>query len=308
MQHGPQRERGAARSMTTSEIRTETETLAGAPSDRNHSYKAKGMRPQSGQIQVIRRCERILRMFSHAGASVSPSAVAAELRLQRSTVHRYLSSLERAGLLERQIDGNYGIGSLVVQLGAAALANQMVLEAAGPYMRQLSDEAREAVVMSVWRGRSPIVARVQEFTERLVHVSVRVGSPLPLDSAQAQVLLSFLHDRTVVGRLLHREGAISEELETSMMRIRQMGIAISTRNIEGTRTIAVPVRQEDGDACATLAFVGTINAISSDPSSPMALALIDTADQLSRQLGWDGQKGKLEVHVGHLRADHNRVS
>jgi DNA-binding IclR family transcriptional regulator len=264
------------------------------------------MRP-SGQIQVILRCERILRMFSHAGTSVSPSAVAAELRLQRSTVHRYLSSLERAGLLERQIDGNYGIGSLVVQLGAAALANQMVLEAAGPYMRQLSDEARETVVMSVWRGRSPIVARVQEFTDRLVHVSVRVGSPLPLDSAQAQVFLSFLRDRSVVARLLHRDGAIPEELESSMMRIRQAGIAINTRNIEGTRTIAVPVRQKDGDACATLAFVGTINAISSDPSSPMALALIETADQLSRQLGWDEQVHKLEVHDGHLRSAHDRT-
>jgi DNA-binding IclR family transcriptional regulator len=246
-------------------------------------------------------------MFSHAGTSVSPSAVAAELRLQRSTVHRYLSSLERAGLLERQIDGNYGIGSLVVQLGAAALANQIVLEAAGPYMRQLSDEARETVVMSVWRGRSPIVARVQEYSERLVHVSVRVGSPLPLDSAQAQVFLSFLHDRSVVARLLHREKAIPEELESSMMRIRQAGIAVNTRNIEGTRTIAVPVRQEDGDACATLAFVGTINAISSDPDSPMALALIETAAQLSRQLGWDEQVRKPEVHDGHLRNDHDRI-
>jgi DNA-binding IclR family transcriptional regulator len=288
-------------------MRSESPTLPGSLNGAERSYGAKGTRPPSGQIQVIRRCERILRMFSHAGTSVSPAAVAAELRLQRSTVHRYLSSLERAGLLERQIDGNYGIGSLVVQLGAAALANQIVLEAAGPYMRQLSDEARETVVMSVWRGRTPIVARVQEYSERLVHVSVRVGSPLPLDSAQAQVFLSFLHDRSVVARLLHREKAIPEELESSMMRIRLAGIAVNTRNIEGTRTIAVPVRQEDGDACATLAFVGTINAISSDPTSPMALALIETAAQLSRQLGWDEQRRKLEVHDGHLRNDHDRI-
>jgi DNA-binding IclR family transcriptional regulator len=248
--------------------------------------RSSGKGAQSGQIQVIRRCEQILRMFTHGVTTVSPSAVAVELHLQRSTVHRYLSSLERAGILERQLDGNYTIGSLLVQLGAAALANQSVLEAAGPVMRQLCEEARKTVVMSVWRGRSPIVARVQEYTERLVHVSVKVGSTLPLDSAQAQILLSFLHDRSAVARLLHHDGKLSEEIETSMMHIRQAGIAISTRKIEGSRTIAVPVRQKNGDACATLAFVGTINAISGDPASPMAVALIETAEQLSRQLGW----------------------
>lgn len=285
----------------------ETEVPLEMPNGTPRAASGKGARPPRGEIQVIRRCERILRMFSHAGTSVSPSAVAAELRVQRSTVHRYLSSLERAGLLERKIDGNYGVGALVVQLGAAGLANQTVLEAAGPYMRQLSDEARETVVMSVWWGRSPLVARVQEFTERLVHVSVRVGSPLPLDSAQARVFLSFLRDRSVVARLVHSAEGRNEELEASLDRIREAGIAISTRNIEGTRTVAVPVRQEDGDACAALAFVGTINAISSDPASPMALALMHTADQLSRQLGWHGRERNLEVHDGHLRVDHHRV-
>ena len=162
--------------------------------------------------------------------------------------------------------------------------------------------------MSVWRGRSPVVARVQEFTDRLVHVSVRVGSTLPLDSAQAQVLLAFLHDRSIVARILNPEGKVSGELEESMMRIREAGIAINTRNIEGTRTIAVPVRTEDGDACATLAFVGTISAISSDPSSPMAVALMETADQLSRQLGWHERAPELEVQNGSFRRVHNPVS
>ena len=75
-----------------------------------------------------------------------------------------------------------------------------------------------------------------------------------------------------------------------MIRIRGAGIVINTRNIEGTRTIAVPVRAEDGDACATLAFVGTISAISSDPSSPMAVALMETADKLCAST-WMARRG-----------------
>ena len=197
-----------------SEVKGDAELASPVANGKSAVYADQEAGPQRGQIQVIRRCERILRMFSRGDTTVSPSAVAAELRLQRSTVHRYLSSLERAGLLERHIDGNYGIGSLLLQLGAAVLANQTVLEAAAPFMRRLCDEARETVVMSVSRGSSPVVARVQEFTDRLVHVSVRVGSTLPLDSAQAQVLLAFLHDRSMVARILHPEGKVSAELRS----------------------------------------------------------------------------------------------
>lgn len=242
-------------------------------------------RPPSGEIQVIRRCAQVLRLFTRPGASVTAAAVAAELRLQRSTVHRYLSSLERAGLVERQVDGTYTIGALIVQLGAAGLGGQPVLDVAGPYMRQLSEEARETVVMSVWQGSHPVVARVHEFSDRLVQMSVRVGSALPLDSAQAQVFLAYMDRSTVsavVGAGRNGEGASARE------RIRAQGFAVNTRGIEGTRTVAVPVFHQDHEVCATLAYVGTISAISAEPDSPMALALIDTATQISTQLGAHG--------------------
>lgn len=214
----------------------------------------------TAQIQVIARVADILRLLAGGRRALRISEVAAELGLQRSTAHRYLSSLAAAGLLARGEDGSaYSAGPLMVQFAAATLGGSRVLELAGPYMKRLVEEAHETVVLSLWGGHGPVVARVEEDSTRLVHIAVRVGSALPLDSAQAQVF------RGEAGRL---------------------GVAVNSRVIEGVRAIAAPVYDERSETVATLAFVGTTSGIPESGDSRHARALRETALELSVRLGW----------------------
>lgn len=245
--------------------------------------------PAPGDIQVIARCAELLRLFSTTRRSLRVADVTPEVGLQRTTVHRYLSSMANAGFLERDGDGGYTMGPLLVQLGTGALRGLRVLEIAGPHCQALADDAHETAVTAVWGGLGPVVAQVHEPGERLVNVSVRVGSQLPLDAAQSLVFMAFMQDAAVSARLLsqlsdpHRRD-IARQVETT----RRDGYAINSQVVQGIRAIGMPVLDAHGHVCATVAVIGTVNSVPDTPHSGLLLATARTAERLSRELGWTG--------------------
>lgn len=241
----------------------------------------------SGDIQVIGRCGHLLRLFSTTQASLRVADVEAALGLQRTTAHRYLTSMANAGFLEREDDGSFALGPLLVQLGTVALRGQRVLELAGPYMQQLADDADATVVLSLWGGLGAVVARMCEASDRLVNISIRVGSPLPLEAAQTRVFLAFLGDPMVEQRLLAqlpdaRRREITEQLED----VRREGYIVSDEVVRGIRAIAAPVIDGHGEVCATLAIICMVGGMPERPPSRLVVALMRTAERLSRQLGY----------------------
>jgi DNA-binding IclR family transcriptional regulator len=243
----------------------------------------------AGDIQVVARCAQVLRLFSTTQRSLRIADVAAELELQRSTVHRYLSSMTKAGFLERDDDGLYRLGPLLVQLGTIALRGLRVLETAEPHMQALTHEFDETAVIAVWGGLGPVVARVQEPVDRLVNISVRVGSQLPIEAAQTQVFLAFNSDRSVEQRLLSQLPELRRRRVTEQIAaVRREGYIVSSEVIQGIRALAVPVFDSQGAVCATLAVIGTVSGIADPPPATLVLALLRTAESMSRELGFLG--------------------
>jgi DNA-binding IclR family transcriptional regulator len=247
---------------------------------------------RDGDIQAVARCAQILRMVAR-DQQVRPTDVASELGLQRSTAHRYLSSMAGADLIDRQENGTFTAGPLAVQLGAVAMRRSKVLEIAAPYMTELSGQAHETVVLSLWGGTGAVVTRVQEDTEELVHVVVREGSELPPFAAQSQVFLAHLPDRDVVERLLRGlPSPVRIEVEEGIELVRRTGFGEHAMVVQGVRAIAAPIFDSRAVISATLAIVGTSDAITAKPGSRIAEALASTADRISTQLGYAPGSGR----------------
>jgi DNA-binding IclR family transcriptional regulator len=243
-------------------------------------------RDTSGDIQVIARCAQILRQLEPGSARLRLGPLATELGMGRSTLHRYLSSMVNADLLERVGDGEYAAGPLLAQLGTIALHSLQVLEHAGPIMRELRDEVHETAVLSVWGGLGPVVVRVEP-PNKLVQVLVRTGSQLPIDAAQTRVFLAFMQDRALVERLVSLSPYGREQIDEEVSKTRQEGILVVNRVVEGLRTMAIPIF--DGrSVVASLALIGTTSAIPEDTRGGLAQALIGAGERLSRQVGYRG--------------------
>lgn len=242
-----------------------------------------------GDIQVITRAAQLLRLFDGNQRSIRVAEASAELGLQRTTTHRYLTSLTNAGFLERDRDGSYVLGPLLVQLGTVALRGLRVLEVSGPYLQQLADDADHSAVLAVWGGLGPVVARMHEPVDRLVNISVRVGSALPLEAAQSQIFLAFMQDPAVEQRLLAQlPDGPRRELREQLATVRAEGYAFSAQVVQGISALAAPVFDGHGQICATVAVLGTVSSIPEPGHTGILLALLQTVERLSRVLGWAG--------------------
>lgn len=239
-------------------------------------------------VAVVERLAGIFALFTGGMPELHLRQVAGALGLQRSTVHRYLNSLVRAGLLRQVRVSTFGLGPLLIQLGATAVGALRVVNLGEGYLNRLSEEGGETAVMSIWGGHGPVVVRSREPLGKLVQIRIAVGSPLPFGSAQGQIFLAWHRDANAVRRLLDQLApAPRAELMREVDAVRRRKVAISAQVIDGIRTVAVPVFDHETVA-ATLAFVGTTAAIPADPNSGLAAALREAAAQLSRELGHAG--------------------
>jgi DNA-binding IclR family transcriptional regulator len=240
---------------------------------------------RGSSIQVIDRLARVLELIAANGREMKVREVAGELHLRRSTAHRYLASLSRAGLLRTAGDGLYTLGALLIQLGAAAVGGVQIVQLAENYLSQLAEEAQETAVLSLWSGDCPVVVRVREPQAKLVQLHIRLGAMLPLDSAQGHLFLAFHPDRQRLQQLLnHFPEGQRREMERGMREARKHGVFVNSRVAEGIRAVAAPVFDHQVIA-GTIAFVGTLSSIPADPNSGLAEALKSAATKLSHDLG-----------------------
>jgi DNA-binding IclR family transcriptional regulator len=218
--------------------------------------------------QSVERAVQMLGFFTAEEPELTLAQLTKRLGTSRATTHRYAMALRRVGLLRYDAgSGMHSLGPRIVELAATALSGLRIIRIAGPHMERLAAELNETVVLSIWDGDSPVVVRVDDNTDRVVHIVVRTGSRLPrTTSAQGKVFLAFAG-------------------EDGLDRVRQTRIAINTQNEDGIRAIATPIFQ-DRDCVATMAVVGTIANLPAKESAPLCLRLRETADILSAELGF----------------------
>jgi len=238
---------------------------------------------------MIERIVRILAAFDREQTDLTPSEVARRSGLPVSSTHRIVGDLTRAGILERDPDGNVRIGMRLWELttrGSRALA---LRQAAMPTMERVQAVVREHTQLGVV-DRDEVL-----FIERLsdpgaVSNKAVIAGRLPLHaSSSGLVLLAFgrqqLRERILNGSLppvgpatITDRSQLRRRLET----VRRDGYAILPASIESVSTgIAVPVVDRIGATVAALSVVIPHGS----PEVPKALAaLLDGAKAIGRAI------------------------
>lgn len=227
-------------------------------------------------IQSVERVGLLLSLFTPDRPSLTLGELAEGLGLGKATTHRYAMSLRRTGLLRFEpATRTLSLGPRVLGLSSAAQAGFYFTRVAAPYMDRLCRELDETIVLSVWDGQGPVLIRAVDSTQRLVRISVRLGSRLSLASAQGSIFLA--HG----ARPLSADGAPDKE---RLEEVKRAGVAIVSHVVDGIRTVACPVFDQDG-MIAAMAVVGTTATIPRGVDSPLVQALKRTTAELSAELG-----------------------
>ncbi|MGI5157482.1 IclR family transcriptional regulator domain-containing protein [Microbispora sp. CA-102843] len=248
-------------------------------------------------IQAVTRLSRILGLFNVDRTELVTVDVASALGLNRTTTHRYLTSMTTVGLLEPgSRNSSFVVGPLATKLGAMATGSAGVLAIAPRPMAALSDELRATVTLSLWASTGPMVVHVAEPRIAEAVLTVRLGTVLSVDAAQGVLFAAFLpREATRIDAQRERlrpaaRAAFDEHVEEA----RRTGLSVVRHRDVGVVAVAAPVFDATG-LCASLAVVG-LGGTTTDAAVPERSRRVrETADQLTADLGGEVREFRLGI-------------
>lgn len=220
-------------------------------------------RPEDGRVKTTETAFEIIEYLSERdGGRIS--AVAADLDLAKSTVHRHLHTLVELEYVVEE-DGVFRPGLGFLQLGERTRSRREAYRLASEAVADLAAETEERAQFVVEEhGRGVYVFR--ETGPRAVHTDSEIGKRIPIHATAAgKAILAFLPDDRVA-EILDRRGlpavtdhTITDErtLQDELAEIRERGYSSNRQeNTPGLRAIGVPVKREDGTPIGALSVSG----------------------------------------------------
>jgi DNA-binding IclR family transcriptional regulator len=214
-------------------------------------------------ITALQRGLRLLHLFSEAPRGLTAKQVASLSRLPVSTVHRFLANLVTAGFLNRDGEGTHSLGIACFSIGQAALGQLDIRRLSLPYLRELNQQTRETIHLTVRHGLSAVYVEKLDSPEPL-RIHSRIGAAVPLYcTAVGKVMLAYMPEdeqqRILPDLNLQRQTSNSvgnlQELKTELHRVRKNGYACDLEeNERHIRCVAAPIWDHTGSVQSSLSI------------------------------------------------------
>ncbi|MCL4181830.1 MAG: IclR family transcriptional regulator [Burkholderiaceae bacterium] len=154
------------------------------------SAKETGGQSNRQGVKSVEVAGRILEALAAHRISVSLKDLSQTTRLPAAKLHRYLTSLIRTRLVQRDpLRRLYQLGGFAMELGAAAMHSSDAMIDAVRRQRMVRDAVDETVSLVIWSNNGPIVIHVEE-SSRAVLMTVRPGTLLPLCASAAGIVFA----------------------------------------------------------------------------------------------------------------------
>jgi IclR family transcriptional regulator, pca regulon regulatory protein len=243
----------------------------------------------------------ILSAFRSNQPLLGVSELAQEVGLNRSTTHRYISTLATLGYLQQDAaTRKYRLGPRVLDLGFSAINSMELREISVPHLQQLSDETGHTVNMAVLDGADIVYierCRTSQRGQRDIDLNLHIGSRLPAYcTSMGKVLLAHLEpaeQRAVLKQVRFAPRGPNtltekDELLHELERVRNAGLAVNNEELAyGLRSIAAPVLSHDGAAAAAINLAVHSSMVSmEDLVARLSPTLRQAAAEISAHLGY----------------------
>jgi len=183
--------------------------------------------------------------------------------LPRATAHRLATALERHGLVRRDADGRFMLGTRLLSLGQAAADAWPLATAAASALATLRDETGESVQLFVRDGEERVCIAALQSLHGLRTI-VPLGARLPLSAGSAARVLTSADQTT--GEWIESIGE------------REAGVA----------SVSAPVRDTSGRVVAAVSVSGPIERTSRQPGKRYGSFVVQAAREIESEAGLRG--------------------
>jgi len=248
---------------------------------------------KSTVYSVLKAC-RLVDCFSHAKPELTFSELVDQSGINRTTVHRLLSTLERAGWVER-VNGRYRLTIRLFQIGSIVSRTLDLRTEARPLLAHLAAELGDtAYLVIVVEDTAVCLDRVEGanpvgVTSKLFNVGqslpLHVGAaPLTLLAFREDELLPRIAKRTLV-RYTPQTIASLPKLRRALQEIRARGYTLSIEDVvPDVCALGAPVFDQHGMAIAAIS-VGGYRERFQPRLRAISAAVVAAAETLSSRLG-----------------------
>lgn len=246
-------------------------------------------------ITALQRGLQLLHLFSESPRGMTAKQVAAATRLPVSTVHRFLANLARAGFLDRDGEGTHHLGIACFTIGQAAVEQLDIRRLSLPYLRELNQQTRETIHLTVRHGLTAVYVEKLESPEPL-RIHSRIGASVPLYcTAVGKVMLAYMTEdeqqRTFpqlpLQRLTRNSVGSLQELTAELNRVRKNGYACDLEEHEAhIRCIAAPIWDHTGSVQSSLSITAPSVRMPISRLRQLAPLVQAAGTQISLELGY----------------------
>lgn len=251
------------------------------------------------RLSSVTTAIHLLKQFTAEQAELGISALARNLGVSKSTVHRLASTLLAEGLLEQDPDTErYKLGLGLFTLGALVRQRMSVSTEAKPVLTELRRITKENADLAVLEGNR--ITYLYDFeSPHDIHLRSRLGHSKPaIDCAEGIAILAFMPaDESskivkTLGRSLRSQQVRAVHAELEIVRRRGVAVENETGDI-GARCIAAPVRDATGAVAAAVGVAGPGERLTARVIESYIPHVVSAADRISLKLGYMHQKSAI---------------
>lgn len=248
----------------------------------------------------LQRGLAILTAFTPERPALGIHDLELKLGMNKSTIHRYTSTLAQLGYLQQDTKRKYRLTLTVTRLGLSTLSSTSLPEHAAPYMQDLANGCGYTIGLAVLDGPEVL------YLHRAINTRNRQGPDglnpepgtyLPIHgTATGKLLLAYLpeKERAKLLRELtltrHTPNTITrtQALREATHTIRDDGLATDDQECApGLHAIAVPIRTANSEVIAALSMSAPTTTITlTSLIEHLTPHLIATAGRISARLGY----------------------
>jgi IclR family transcriptional regulator, KDG regulon repressor len=232
-------------------------------------------------------------LAARADGGSSLSEISAQVGMSRSTTHRYLTTLEKLGAVERDAGDRFRLGPHLIELAGAFLAGADLRTESMALMQELASQTQETIHLAVPSG-SEIVYIGKVDSPQAIQMYSHIGARLPMHSTALgksilpylgssqleQIIAAGLNARTP--RTITTARALREELQ----RVRRQGFAMDDEENElGVRCVGAPIFDYRQQVIGAVSVSGPTSRMTRERSAELGPVVRDAALGISRRMG-----------------------